>query len=376
MTKETKIGLLVGLAFIVLFAIILSEKGARRGVEAPGDRLADATRPVIGGNATRALDGDGRVDVEGRMPPIVQPNPELNEPVPAGSGDNDERGMVFPPLPPGLVDFLNQPLDMADAAADPEDARGPLSTDTILASGETPSRLADEERLDAIDTSRSVISDVTPARPTQRPGLTPPRPSVDRDPADRRERRTTIRTVHVVEPGECLGKIAARFYGRATPSRIQAIFDANRDVLTDQHAVRANDRLQIPNLPADGPPRLETAAVVDAMNRARNAPGRTTGGLRIPPPISDVSAAPSPRRPSAIASVPVDGAFRWYQTRSGDSLSRIAKKELGNSALFDRLFRMNRDRIEDKHKLKTGIRIRLPLAAASAASPVASAFDG
>ena len=38
MTKETKIGLLVGLAFIILFAIILSEKGARpagRGLPAP-----------------------------------------------------------------------------------------------------------------------------------------------------------------------------------------------------------------------------------------------------------------------------------------------------------------------------------------------------
>lgn len=28
MTRETKIGLLVGLAFIIVFAIILSEKGA------------------------------------------------------------------------------------------------------------------------------------------------------------------------------------------------------------------------------------------------------------------------------------------------------------------------------------------------------------
>ena len=47
MTKETKIGLLVGLAFIVLFAIILSEKGARRGVDAPGGRLADARLCVL-----------------------------------------------------------------------------------------------------------------------------------------------------------------------------------------------------------------------------------------------------------------------------------------------------------------------------------------
>ena len=37
MTKETKIGLLVGLAFIILFAIILSEKrGYQPRRDAPG----------------------------------------------------------------------------------------------------------------------------------------------------------------------------------------------------------------------------------------------------------------------------------------------------------------------------------------------------
>jgi hypothetical protein len=47
MTKETKIGLLVGLAFIILFAIILSEKrGTGRDATLPAFAVADANRKV------------------------------------------------------------------------------------------------------------------------------------------------------------------------------------------------------------------------------------------------------------------------------------------------------------------------------------------
>ena len=44
MTNETKIGLIVGLGFIILFAIILSEKGATNNTRAPSAlTLADSS---------------------------------------------------------------------------------------------------------------------------------------------------------------------------------------------------------------------------------------------------------------------------------------------------------------------------------------------
>ncbi len=49
---------------------------------------------------------------------------------------------------------------------------------------------------------------------------------------------------HTVRTGDSLSTIAARYYGDST--RWRAIFDANRDVLDDPHAVRAGVTLTIP----------------------------------------------------------------------------------------------------------------------------------
>jgi hypothetical protein len=76
MTKETKIGLLVGLAFIILFAIILSEKSGTRDAGLPQFAQADAARKV--GPATgseKPLHDAGRLPVDKKLPPPVETRP-------------------------------------------------------------------------------------------------------------------------------------------------------------------------------------------------------------------------------------------------------------------------------------------------------------
>jgi len=50
--------------------------------------------------------------------------------------------------------------------------------------------------------------------------------------------------VHVVQPGETLGTISARYYG--TPAKWAVIFNANRDRVADANNVRVGTRLDIP----------------------------------------------------------------------------------------------------------------------------------
>ena len=52
-----------------------------------------------------------------------------------------------------------------------------------------------------------------------------------------------VRT-HVVQPGETLATISARYYG--TPARWQTLFDANRDTLANANNLRVGARLTIP----------------------------------------------------------------------------------------------------------------------------------
>ncbi len=46
--------------------------------------------------------------------------------------------------------------------------------------------------------------------------------------------------------------------------------------------------------------------------------------------------------------------------RERDTLSAIAKRELGNEKRFLEIYRMNRDLIKDQNLIKPGLRIRLP----------------
>lgn len=68
-----------------------------------------------------------------------------------------------------------------------------------------------------------------PGTPTARAVTTPPPP----------ERR-----YHVVAEGESLSRISMRYYGTAT--RWQDIYDANRDILRGENALRPGQRLRIP----------------------------------------------------------------------------------------------------------------------------------
>ncbi|MBP7706554.1 MAG: LysM peptidoglycan-binding domain-containing protein [Candidatus Aminicenantes bacterium] len=52
--------------------------------------------------------------------------------------------------------------------------------------------------------------------------------------------------VYEVKPGDTLGHIAQRFYGKA--SLYPKIFEANRDILDDPDRIKAGQKLKIPKL--------------------------------------------------------------------------------------------------------------------------------
>jgi nucleoid-associated protein YgaU len=49
-----------------------------------------------------------------------------------------------------------------------------------------------------------------------------------------------------------------------------------------------------------------------------------------------------------------------YEVVSGDSLSRIAKREYGDASEWQRIFEANRDVIKDPDKIYPGQKLRIP----------------
>lgn len=374
MTKETKIGLLVGLAFIILFAIILSEKGANRGVESPVLSIADATDDGSGSGSIPPLHDDGKLPIEERLPVMV--DADLDETAPIMDQPSEEElvsnsgatdGAALPTLPDWLVERLNLPVEGSGANDDTSLRESPIDTTPILVDSRDFDERIPEERPDRTAiASTGRVSDRTAANAGRR--SEPAQPI--------RSRPATIKAIHTVQPSECLGKIAARYYGRSTPARVKAIFDANRDVLKEIHSVRADDRLRIPALD-DG----EDVAIagLQGLNGLEFVPAGSVvgdGNVRIPIPLDNDSnidsrtAGRSNRnndRSRIVRNSIPSSTFRWYEIRSGDSLSGIARRELGSERRFAEIYDLNRDRLSNKHKLKPGVKIRLPLGEESSA---------
>ncbi|HNX48519.1 MAG TPA: LysM peptidoglycan-binding domain-containing protein [Thermoanaerobaculaceae bacterium] len=51
--------------------------------------------------------------------------------------------------------------------------------------------------------------------------------------------------IHVVAPGDTLGALAKRYYGKA--GAYMKIFEANRDILSDPNLIKVGQRLRIPS---------------------------------------------------------------------------------------------------------------------------------
>jgi nucleoid-associated protein YgaU len=72
--------------------------------------------------------------------------------------------------------------------------------------------------------------------------------------------------------------------------------------------------------------------------------------------VADIRAlGPGPAAPSALG--------RTYTVKAGDTLSKIAKTELGNADAYNDIFEANRDQLDDPNKIKPGQVLKIPVGA-------------
>ena len=80
------------------------------------------------------------------------------------------------------------------------------------------------------------------------------------------------------------------------------------------------------------------------------------GGM---PDFSDVKSGASTTAPPGPSGAPAQ-AFKIYEVKPGDSLSRIAKHEYGSGNEWQRIFDANQDVLKDPNKIFPGQKLKIP----------------
>jgi nucleoid-associated protein YgaU len=322
MTRETKIGLLVGLAFIIVIGILLSDHVRSEPPQASLVGTGSTVRDTVISPGTQT-------------PPItmVAENPTPHQPVPLPGEVTPPPSPVVPgrnsnPTPAGS-NGGNNPGNLATNTGGTAGAGNgsvpqptPLTNNGNGAGGagapndDTLTNIARQQGVDLVrinpDGSRTLITGNTAV----------PAPTF---------------STYTAEAGDTVSRMAAKFLGANNKANRQAIIDANASLKDNPDKVIVGQAYMIP----------------DHTNVSVATAGTPTPAA---PATPATPAAPSP-----------DAGEYFYTVKSGDSLWKIANNELGDPSAVDAIKELNTSVLKGKEVVQPGMKLRLP------AKPVASA---
>jgi len=420
MTRETKIGLLMGLGFIVVFAVLLLQTGNH---PPSGDLQMMLSRH---GNSAAS-----RPETLARLPePIIPRSTATSPAVSTGEHVAESLTRATEPWNRGLPNpaVFNAKPDYREL--------GPGSSELTEALMPQPRVGPDAPTVAPVRVAPT--NDVTPLSrpdgPKPSPEPDPPKtpPEVQRSqtspslPVDRLPvtSELTVPATYVVQKGDNLMRIARKHYNSQSTEVVDFLLKSNRDRIRDRHVVQTGQTLLIPVLPVNlrngsmdsdvtvgrSPVRPEDPGssspdsegstglrllhaervvpppekLLDAyqrkgnaevMAKARTVPdavdkpkdARNTGdhdslasatGNKAKSEQGNEPKASSGEKRSISSEKSDDRSYRWYTIRPRDTLALIASKELGGSANWEEIVKLNKN--INPAKLKVGDRIRLP----------------
>jgi len=327
MAQETKVGLLAGLAFIVCFAVILTNRGNERFNNENLGARPDLP-PVHSEPQQRQTPDTSRIvqSDPGAPRAVWQRRPDARDAVQESDPTTATRPDAGTPLKPegylanrGIADS-NADHTWTSASRDRLERR----LDELAA------EVNRQRRADSADTHERAGAAADLSRPWTDPVSPPGVLSAEsaRQRADQRDLQYTVVS------GDSLSKIARLFYGTGSRTVVNAIFDANRAVLPGVDQLRAGLKITLP-----------TVAGIDGPR--------------------GVSAHPAPPSPAAGQNVhrreesgPRD--TRWYEIQKNDRYAKIAREQLGDESRWREIFELNKDKFPKPDMIRPGVRIKLP----------------
>jgi nucleoid-associated protein YgaU len=349
MTRETKIGLLVGLAFIIVIGILLSDHmtsttepakaplsvaggNVRESVAAPSGQAGQPTAAVATGVAVNAPAQPVLTQQEVATPsrPAVQniqvgPGPSA-APAPSPITINQTAQAAPPAQAPVQV---TQTPPAAGAAAEPPVTFVPPAQ---------PQRGAVHpiQGIAAKYGEDVVVFGEAGAAGAARSGAPVP--------------MSPLRE-YKAQPGDSLSKLASKYMGSASKANREAIVRANPSLQQNPDKIVAGRTYFLP-------------APVAAANSDAG-----TAGIASPQAAGTVIPPAAPTVPTAVpAAAPAADNFNWYTVKENDNLWKIAADQLGSGNAWTQIRDLNQDVLKGEDRLTPNMRIKLPKQ-----QPVASA---
>lgn len=346
MTRETKIGLLVGLAFIIVIGILLSDHmtSATEPPKAPLSTAGNNVRESVitpaspqGTSAAVALGAAGQSAVTPSQP--VMTGGDLSQPaapiVQVGPGQPSTISpVVVQQQPPVVVQApvhtgVQTPAGAGVQAGAPPVFVGPQAVRPSVrhALEQAASRVGEE----IVPLGERVAAAQAAARPQPVP-------------------MGQLREYKAVS-GDSLSRLAARFMGSASKANVEAIVRVNPTLQQNPDRIVEGRTYVIPPMPvpvADATPSAPAAAA----------------------PAPAPAAPAAPRETVARASEPQahrSENFSWYTVKENENLWKIASEHLGSGNAWTQIRDLNQDILKGENQVRSNTRIRIPN------KPVASA---
>ncbi len=319
MTRETKIGLLVGLAFIIVIGILLEDHFSSVNEPKPAP-LAMVGPNVRAGTGNPGGDSNSTLQAQEGAPHNEVPIGHDNQRHVTEIRGSDSR-TAAPRQDNGIADVHVGPGG-GNTLPPASQQRLPGQQDPGPARSETPATPRGSEGTDDLTAWAHNAGE-----PLER--------------VDAHGRRIPERTnesgaaagtgqEYVAVAGDSLSKMARKYFGADTKANREAIVRANPSLQQDPNKVIVGQSYIMPgNAPASAPPAPRTADI-------------RTPEVHTPP------AAPA-------------NTENWYTTRQGDSLSRIAVDQCGTPAAVAAIKQLNPEKFTNGNtNVQAGWKLRLP----------------
>ena len=339
MTRETKIGLLVGLAFIIVIGILLS------------DHLTSTNEPqqaqlaTAGGNVRSAVTvpGAGTSPIATNTTSTQRVAPQ--QPVPTKEELTPKQpGVEIVQIGAGSVpshskSTRNQPQNTQVAQADGDDATNLSAEQGVTGmdsnSTPTPRDLDSKSGGSLANVAHTFGQDVVPVGGHQNSTQTGNNTSNNAQlPAGAKQ--------YKVEVGDNLAKIATKTMGSASKANIAAIIAANASLQQNPNLIIAGRTYVIPG----------SGSAIAAVTTSSN---------------SNTPSTPKPTQVATNDSSSSSDTGYFYVVKPGDSLTRIAMTQLGTPGAVEAIKDLNKDMLKGGDVIQPNMKLRLP------AKPLASA---
>lgn len=389
MARETKVGLLVGMAVILLIGIIVSDHLSAVQGSNPANMTNWAHRAQ-----DSVTDRPRSEQYTGDVAPMAASNRATTPTAPILRADELNQPQPRPTPPPAqrpqAIGDGEVPLANVTVAHQTQQQGAVLAIHTVR-QGETLGNIARQyyggnvEGWKVIQASNPAslgrggtgmregtklliprwtpATDPTPAYEAPQPAYQPPQPAPQQPIAAQQTRDTaadhgglfapvpdphrapgafegTMLKVVEVQQGQTLSMIAGKYLG--DKARWKEILDANKDVISSPTQLQTGMKLKIPT----------------------NSPTAHAPSTMLSPTPSSANATATDSRPGVPwptpTAVPTAATQKSYTVQTGDTLSSIAAKHLGDRAKWKDILAVNKGTIDSADDLHVGQVLMLP----------------